>query len=193
MTEGNTCYRGGKPGFSDVFAASLWAADYLLTLASFGYAGVNLHGGSGKAVADSLGGTLPGELLMPDPKAPHPRPFYTPIAEIDGKYVAEPVYQGMKFAGNFAGAQLLKLDFNPGPVNATAYAAKLPTGQLAVIIINKDKSQDLPLNLPGYSLAQTLTSTALDAHHAELSEPSKFREASVVPHSSAALLYKTRD
>ena len=193
MTEGNTCYRGGKPGFSDVFAASLWAADYLLTLASFGYAGVNLHGGSGKAVADSLGGTLPGELLMPDPKAPHPRPFYTPIAEIDGKYVAEPVYQGMKFAGNFAGAQLLKLDFNPGPVNATAYAAKLPTGQLAVIIINKDKSQDLPLNLPGYSLAQTLTSTALDAHHAELSEPAKFREASVVPHSSAALLYKTRD
>ena len=29
MTEGNTCYRGGKPGFSDVFAAALWAADYL--------------------------------------------------------------------------------------------------------------------------------------------------------------------
>jgi hypothetical protein len=23
MTEGNTCYRGGKPGVSDVFAAAL--------------------------------------------------------------------------------------------------------------------------------------------------------------------------
>src|ERR1035441_5189795 len=34
MTEGNTCYRGGKPGLSDVFAASLWAADYMLLLAS---------------------------------------------------------------------------------------------------------------------------------------------------------------
>jgi hypothetical protein len=31
MTEGNTCYRGGKPGVSDVFAAALWAADYSLT------------------------------------------------------------------------------------------------------------------------------------------------------------------
>ena len=30
MTEGNTCYRGGKPGVSDVFAAALWSADYSL-------------------------------------------------------------------------------------------------------------------------------------------------------------------
>ena len=86
MTEGNTCYRGGKPGLSDVFAASLWAADYLLKLASLGYAGVNLHGGEGQMVANSLGGKLPGEELMADPTAPHPRPFYTPIADIDGKY-----------------------------------------------------------------------------------------------------------
>jgi hypothetical protein len=28
MTEGNTCYRGGKPGVSDVFAAALWSADF---------------------------------------------------------------------------------------------------------------------------------------------------------------------
>src|SRR5215469_6557095 len=33
MTEGNTCFRGGKPGVSDVFAAALWAADYSLLLA----------------------------------------------------------------------------------------------------------------------------------------------------------------
>ena len=30
MTEGNTCFRGGKPGVSDVFAASLWAADVVV-------------------------------------------------------------------------------------------------------------------------------------------------------------------
>jgi len=29
MTEGNTCYRGGKPGMSDSFGAALWAADLL--------------------------------------------------------------------------------------------------------------------------------------------------------------------
>ena len=44
MTEGNTCYRGGKPDVPDVFAAALWSADYSLLLASNNYAGVNLHG-----------------------------------------------------------------------------------------------------------------------------------------------------
>ena len=30
MTEGNSCYRGGKPGMSNAFAAALWAGDYML-------------------------------------------------------------------------------------------------------------------------------------------------------------------
>jgi len=168
MTEGNTCYRGGKPGVSDVFAAALWAADYLLTLASLGYAGANLHGGSGKAVADSLGGTLPGELLMPDPKAPHPRPFYTPIAEIDGQYVAEPIYYGMKFVTAFQGAQLIKLSFNPGDINATAFAAKLPDGQTLVALINKDSKRPLIAKLLGYQSATLQNLSALDLSSREV-------------------------
>jgi len=168
MTEGNTCFRGGKPGVSDVFAAALWAADYLLTLASLGYAGVNLHGGSGKAVADSLGGTLPGELLMPDPKAPHPRPFYTPIAEIDGQYLPEPIFYGMKFATAFQGAQLLKLDFHPGDINATAFAAKLPDGQTLVALINKDSKRPLIAKLLGYQSATLQNLSALDLSSREV-------------------------
>src|ERR1017187_6490559 len=86
MTEGNTCYRGGKPGVSDVFAAALWSADYSLLLASNNYSGVNLHGGTGKSVANSVGGFLPGDVLLnekgetPEQIATHPHPFYTPIA-----------------------------------------------------------------------------------------------------------------
>jgi hypothetical protein len=64
MTEGNTCYRGGKPGVSDAFAAALWAADYCLLLANNDYSGVNLHGGTGKSVANSVGGSLPGDALL---------------------------------------------------------------------------------------------------------------------------------
>src|ERR1700727_3140958 len=64
MTEGNTCYRGGKPGVSDVFAAALWSADYSLLLASNNYSGINLHGGTGKSVANSVGGILPGDSLL---------------------------------------------------------------------------------------------------------------------------------
>jgi len=192
MTEGNTCYRGGKPGVSDVFASALWSADYFLQLASLGYSGVNLHGGDGQMVANSLGGKLPGDDLVTDNPANHPHPYYTPIAHIGSAYVAEPVSFGMKFAGHFAGATLLPLDFDPGPVNATAYAAKLPTGQTIIAIINKDEQQNLLLNLPGYSLAHTMTATSLQSTKVDLSEPSTFREASSVPHSSAMILYSTR-
>jgi hypothetical protein len=200
MTEGNTCYRGGKPGVSDVFAASLWAADYLLQLASLGYAGVNLHGGDGQMVANSLGGTLPGEALMPDPKVPHPRPFYTPIAHITNggqdSYVLEPVALGMQFAGHFAGATILPITFTPkndaGPVNATAYAARLSTGQLMVAIINKDATQPLPVNLPGFALDLTLHAPALDSTHPTFTEPQSLTEVSSVPPFTAVLLTNTR-
>jgi hypothetical protein len=190
MTEGNTCFRGGKPGVSDVFAASLWAADYLLTLASQGYAGVNLHGGEGKMVADSLGGTLPGELLMKDPTVPHPRPFYTPIADIDGKYFAEPVSYGMRFAQQFAGATIIPVDFDPGPVNATAYAAKRADGKYILAIINKDAAQELTLQLPSAAesgettFADSLDSRLVQQGHATIAAS---REAKVGPHSMLLL------
>jgi hypothetical protein len=195
MTEGNTCFRGGKPGVSDVFAASLWAADYFLDLASHGYAGVNLHGGTGKYVGNSLGGHLPGDDLVlaahGDPSK-HPHPYYTPIARIGDAYIAEPVFYGMLFAGHFAGATTMPVDFNPGPVNATAYAATLPTGQRVVAIINKDAHQSLNINLPNYRQGPTLTAPALDSTQVRLAEPSGNHELSTVPPSTAVLLYDAR-
>ncbi len=187
MTEGNSCYRGGKPGFSDVFAASLWAADYLLKLASLGYSGVNLHGGEGNMVANSLGGTLPGEELMPDPKAPHPRPFYTPIADIGASYVAEPVSFGMKFAQQFAGATIVAVDFDPGEANATAYAAKFKDGRTLIAVINKDTAQDLEITLPGWRIAERLTAESLTSTVVKFG-PVAAGKAMTVPAASAAIL-----
>ena len=63
MTEGNSCYRGGKPGMSNAFCSALWAVDYMLKLASYECVGVNLHGGGSKQIRDALGGHLPGESL----------------------------------------------------------------------------------------------------------------------------------
>jgi hypothetical protein len=180
MTEGNTVYRGGKSGLSDVFAAALWAADYLLTLMSFGYSGVNLHGGSGHAQAVSVGGTFVGEADMKDPNQPHPKPFYTPIAnegtlagsgvngKLNSKYLLEPTGYGMKFVSEFAGGKLLPVDFNTGGVNATAYAVRRADGKVMLAILNKDETQPLRLEVPPCSLRQVLTAPSLSAQEAHI-------------------------
>jgi hypothetical protein len=187
MTEGNTCYRGGKPGVSDVFAAALWSADYLLLLASLGYAGVNLHGGDGQMVANSLGGKLPGDDLVlathGDP-ASHPHPYYTPIAHIGSDYLLEPVAYGMKFAQTFAGATIIPIDFNPGRVNATAYAARRPNGQIILAFINKDATQPLPLPATpnsNWTPALTLHAPALTAAEAYLDTIIRTRQTAIPP------------
>jgi len=179
MTEGNTCYRGGKPGVSDVFAAALWSADYSLLLASNNYSGVNLHGGTGKSVANSVGGFLPGDVLLkeegesPDQIATHPHPFYTPIATFGSEYVMEPVAYGLKFAGEFSGGRFLQVDFTSQlqatGVDATAYAATLASGHVAVIILNKDAEQNVEVSLDfgtgrtGAVETKTLHAPALDS------------------------------
>jgi hypothetical protein len=190
MTEGNTCYRGGKPGMSDVFAASLWSADYLLKLASLGYAGVNLHGGDGQMVANSLGGKLPGDDLVHDDPASHPHPYYTPIAHIAGKYVGEPVSFGMRFAQRFSGATFVGIDFDPGGANATAYAARLANGKTVIAIINKDATQPVALTLPGWHIAETLTADSLTASSIHLG-PAGSPHTLTIPAASAAILHRT--
>jgi hypothetical protein len=189
MTEGNTCYRGGKPGVSDVFAAALWSADYSLLLASNDYSGVNLHGGTGRSVANSVGGSLPGDALLeakgetPEQIAAHPHPFYTPIATFGSDYLLEPVAYGLKFAGLFSGGTLLKTEFSTKlqamGVNATAYAAKLPGGHRSVIILNKDAAADLEVDLDfgldasGVIETETLHAPGLDSREAHVTRSTK--------------------
>jgi hypothetical protein len=189
MTEGNTCYRGGKPGVSDVFAAALWSADYSLLLASNNYSGINLHGGTGKSVANSVGGSLPGDGLLkdkgetPEQIAAHPHPFYTPIATFGSDYMMEPVAYGLKFAGALSGGSFVKGDFSSklqaAGVDATAYAAKLPGGQTSVIILNKDAEKDLAVSLEfgagrtGKVEIETLHAPALDSREAHITRSAK--------------------
>ena len=180
MTEGNTCYQGGKPGVSDVFAAALWGAEYAFQLMSYGYSGVNLHGGSGHAVAVSVGGSLRGEALMADPNAPHPKPFYTPIANegtlagsgVDGKlngtYVLEPVGMGLKFAAAFIGCEVVPVTLD-SPLNVSAYAARRADGKILVAILNKEASQPLTLTAPNFQTITTLTGASLESHKATVS------------------------
>jgi hypothetical protein len=213
MTEGNTCYRGGKPGVSDVFAAALWAADYSMLLASNGYSGVNLHGGTGKSVANSVGGSLPGDALLeangetPEQIAAHPHPFYTPIATFGSDYTLEPVAYGLKFAGSFSDAILLKPEFSTklqaAGVNATAYAAKLRGDQISVIILNKDAEADLEVELEfgrgvsGMVETEILHAPAADSREAHITTSTKTESLTqgkcsvIIPHVTGLRLTLT--
>ena len=205
MTEGNTCYRGGKPGVSDVFAAALWSADYSLLLASNNYSGVNLHGGTGKSVANSVGGFLPGDVMLkdagasPEQIASHPHPFYSPIATFGNDYMLQPVAFGLKFAGALSGATLVKANLTSqiqtAGLNGTAYAAKLPDGARTVVILNKDAERDLDLMIDfgaaGKAVeVETMHAQALDAREAHITREAKQgtlkrgRVAVTVPHAS---------
>ncbi len=210
MTEGNTCYRGGKPGVSDVFAAALWAADYSLLLASNSYTGVNLHGGTGMSVANGLGGSLPGDQMLaaqgvtPAQIASHPHPFYTPIATFGSEYILEPVAYGLRFANSFAGATFFNAGLTPqlqaAGVNASAYAARLADGTTAVVVLNKDAENDLALRLDFGSgktasvTTETLRAPALDSREAHISSRAGAgrlkdgRMSALVPHASGLLI-----
>jgi hypothetical protein len=189
MTEGNTCYRGGKPGVSDVFAAALWSANYALLLAANNYSGINLHGGTGKSVANSVGGFLPGDVMLKEQGATdaeiatHPHPFYTPIGTFGAEYKLQPVAYGLKFAGLFSGGTLLKTDLTAAlqasGVNAAAFAARMADGKLSVIVLNKDAEKDVTLTIDfGATKAtaaaiETLTAASLTSREARITVESK--------------------
>ncbi len=150
MTEGNSCYRGGKPGMSNAFCSALWSADYMLELASFGCVGVNLHGGSASAIKHSLGGHLPGLAVSPQAAAEAALgSFYTPIAgNLQQGFTARPVFYGMKLALVLVGGHMRSVQLPVSGARATAYAADFPGKGTRLIIINKDAHQPLTLALP---------------------------------------------
>jgi hypothetical protein len=138
MSEGNSCYHGGKPGVSDSFASALWGADFMMELAQLGVVGVNFHGGG--------------------------QGFYTPIAGGGSKpFEARPLYYGMLLFREFAGDVLIPCKLDSVGVNATAYASSGQEGRTRLAIINKDLTQDLKLALQGKELQRPLKKMTLQA------------------------------
>lgn len=98
ISEVNSCWNGGAPGVSNVFASALWCADMMLHFASLGFSGVNLHGG-GYGIYSPIVGS--------------PNSGFTP----------RPEYFGMQFAQHFAGTTLLDCNLDCESDLVTAYAA----------------------------------------------------------------------
>ena len=211
MTEGNSCYRGGKPGMSDAFAAALWAGDYMLELASLGCAGVNLHGGRSEFLTAGLGGHTPGMNVAKTPQAV-PSGFYSPIQSEQGREPkAMPVFYGMMLANQFSGHTMMRTECDLKGVNATVYAAR--RGESAkVAIFNKDAHAAALFAIHSEHLVRTaaarrlqapsldstvdvrLAGEEIQAHaqwgpHAEILEVRNGVTHLIVPAGSAALLF----
>ena len=138
MTEGNSCYRGGKPGVSNAFASALWGGDYMLHLARLGCAGINFHGGSARQIRAALGDHLPGAASTKDAEAARHGTWYTPIAgSPETGHFAQPVYYGMLMATQFAGSTLFSCEIEASGANASAYAASTRAG-FRLALFNKD-------------------------------------------------------
>ena len=127
ISECNSCYGGGKPGVSDTFAASLWAADFCLETARLGCAGVNFHGGGNG--------------------------FYSPIvgSEAEG-FSARPEFYGLLLAQSFAGHTLQATEVEANGKNLTAYAAGSANKTGRIVIFNKD-AVDLDISLAGTKIS----------------------------------------
>jgi hypothetical protein len=133
MTECNSFYGGGASGVSNSYASSLWVIDFLFSCAQGGALGVNLHGG----------GNGPG---------------YTPIADWNGVVqAARPEYYGILFFTLAGQGTLCTTQLSAGSLNVTAYAVEAASGNLNVVIVNKDPIQNLQLTLQLPQPAQSAT------------------------------------
>lgn len=182
MTEGNSCYRGGKPGMSNAFAAALWAGDYMLLLASFGCVGVNLHGGTSDFLTAGLGGHTPGMDVAKTPQAMRSG-FYTPIFTETGATVrAMPIFYGMMLANQLAGGTMLQVNGKIEGANATAYASRHQSAY-KVAIFNKDESKAVVVSLNLPSKAHKATAWRLQAPALDSTEGVTLAGAEIQPHA----------
>jgi hypothetical protein len=139
MSEGNSCWDGGKAGVSDTFASALWCTDYMLQCATRGWTGVNLHGGGNG--------------------------YYTPIAGAPSTgFTRRPEYFGMKFAQRFVGATVVDVTLTGASQRVDAFAFETPKRR-ELVLINKT-SEEVVCELENdiaASLTVTLTAPAIDA------------------------------
>ena len=140
MTETNSFYNGGKPGVSNAGGSALWALDYLFQLAEGGAAGADFEGGG----SFSKG--------------------YQPISDSSGLvlFAPQPMYYGMLLFTMAGPGTVLSTSLSAGSVKASAYTVEnVRSGALSVVVINKDSSQNLKLEINAGRKITKATSTVL--------------------------------
>jgi hypothetical protein len=132
---------------SDTFIGALWTLDYMLLLAAYGCAGVNIETG-----VNQLGFVS----------------CYSPIQD-DGKginFAGVPYYGMLAFTEARKGCtEVLPADLEMQGINATAYVLGASGKPRSVIVVNRDSTQEMRLSIKdiGMSNATVLRLTAPSA------------------------------
>src|SRR5262249_52307481 len=123
ITETNSFYDGGTQGVSDTYTSALWVIDHLFTIALGGGAGANLHGGGDESDE-----------------------FYAPIRDHDGAVLeVRPEFYGMLVFALAGNGDLLDARVSAHDLNITAYAIEAAKGDLRIVVVNKDRTQSVPV------------------------------------------------
>jgi len=162
MCETNSFSGGGRPGVSDTFIGALWTLDFMLLLAEYGCAGVNIETG-----VNQLGFVS----------------SYSPIQD-DGKgtnIAGVPYYGMLAFATALAGCtQVLPIDIDAQGVNLTAYVLGSDGKARSSVMVNRDSSNDAHLSIAELGLGNVVALRLL-APSPESTSGVTFAGAAVTP------------
>jgi hypothetical protein len=165
VTEGNSCWDGGKPGVSDTLASALWCADTMLRFAQMGWCGFNLHGGGNG--------------------------YYTPIAGSPSTGMTKrPEYFGIQFAQLLTDATFLDAMIIGANPRITTYA--LQRDHVRQLVVFNKNSTSIAMTLPIHPQprAQLLTGPSMESKEGiSLSTVNVPRSQTVIVPAQAAILY----
>lgn len=122
LSETNSVAKEGREGVTNSFGAALWTVDYLMTAASEGVTGINLHNQPGDCESYSL-------ICFTDE-----------AARAAGIAQPNPNYYSALMASRMAGGAVLPVTVDSIAANVTAHAVRTPDGTVKVIVDNMDRS-----------------------------------------------------
>ncbi|HEY2581193.1 MAG TPA: glycosyl hydrolase family 79 C-terminal domain-containing protein [Mucilaginibacter sp.] len=139
ISECNSVWGGGKAGVSDRFASSLWALNFMWTVAENKGQGINFHGG------DSWF-------------------HYSPIGTDNGEFTARPEYYAMlAFKYGATGQTIIPATINKTWFNLSAHACVNSNNTYSITIINKEVTKQFSVKILLNKTASTVQVARLTA------------------------------
>jgi hypothetical protein len=166
IAECNSYYDNSKSlDISSTYSTALWGLDFMFTCARGGSVGVNFNGGGGA-------------------------PGYSPLLNSANSVIKVcPLYYAMLLFTLAGTGTLLGSQIFADSLNVTGYAVQSPTGAYSLIVVNKDKTQNLELQIALPQAVQNASLMAMTQLSAGASGPDLMAIGDVTIQSSPVHLH----